>query len=171
MNQHKVKFVIAVFVLFLFVVAESLGQDEEEPKDLAPPAPKILKEGDKKQIDSAGDVRKQAQVALLLIEEKLKEAEVAAGRQDYRNVLNVLGNYHALLDYFLEILIESTKKDKKAFRALKDFEISLRQHIHRLELVRRQTPYSYGWHVQKLIRVVRQARARAVEPMYGDAIQ
>jgi UDP-N-acetylmuramate-alanine ligase len=164
------KVTVAVFVLFLFVVAESLGQDEEEPKDLAPPAPKILAEEDKKQIDNAGNIRKQAQVAMLLMEEKLKEAEVAADGQNYRNVLNALGNYHALLNYSLEILIESTKKDKKAFRALKDFEISLRRHTPRLELIRRQIPYSYGWHVQKLIRIVRQARTRAIEPMYGEAI-
>ncbi|GIU83085.1 MAG: hypothetical protein D6687_11385 [Acidobacteria bacterium] len=161
------KIAAAVFVLFMFAVMRSFGQDEEEPKDLSPPAPKILVERDKKQIDSAGNVKKQAEIAILLMEEKLQQAELSVDQQNYRDALNALGNYHALLDYSLEILIENVEKDKRTFRALKDFEISLRKHSPRLELLRRKMPYSYGWHVQKLIRIVREARTKAVEPMYG----
>jgi hypothetical protein len=161
--------VMVALALVLFLNAVAYMQ-EEEPKDLVPPAPKILTEKDEEQIRNAGDIRKQAEIALLLMEEKLKEAEMEISQQNYRGTLNALGRYHALLDYSLGILVENVKKDKKTFKALKEFEISLRQHTPRLELIRREMPYSYGWYVQRLIKIVRQARAKVIEPMYGEAV-
>ena len=57
-----------------------------------------------------------------------------------------------------------------SFKNLKRFEMSLRKFVPRLELIRRETPDRYGYHVKQLVRSVRKARTKAIAPLFGDTV-
>ena len=40
----------------------------------------------------------------------------------------------------------------------------------RLEVLRRAMPSSYAFHVQRLIKAVREARTKAIEPLFDDTV-
>jgi hypothetical protein len=46
----------------------------------------------------------------------------------------------------------------------------LREQTGRLEVMRRAMPSRYAFYVQKLIRFVRDARTKAIEPLFGETV-
>ena len=48
--------------------------------------------------------------------------------------------------------------------------MTLREFIPRLELLRRGLPFKYGYHVQKMIAYVVDARTEALEPLFADTV-
>lgn len=169
MIDIKVKVVLRVVLVgFLLSSQKAMAQDEE-PLDVAPPPAKLLLAEDKKQIDTEKNIKRQVEISLKLLEEKLKSAEDLANQQNYRATLDQLGTYQALIEYMLKLFEKYDKQDGRFFNAIKDFEIALRKQTPRLELIRREIPYRYGWYVQKLIRFVREARSKTIEPMLLDA--
>lgn len=154
--------------LALLLAIEAISQ-QEEPEDLAPPPVTILVEEEKMQIDTQNNLKKKVETSLKLLEERLKASEQATNEQNYRKALDHLGKYRALVEYMIKIFDQVKKQDKRFFSAIKDFEITLRKQTPRLELIRREMPLRYGWHVQRLIRFVREARGKTLEPMLIDA--
>jgi hypothetical protein len=155
--------------IFLFSVS-SLAQQDDEPKDLAPPSPKIITAEEKRLLDSTNDIKKRTETALSLMEGRLKKAEAATAEEDYRGALNALAGFQALLDDSIDFLTRRAGKNRKVLNSLKSVEIALRRQTPRLEIVRRGMPYRYGWYVQRLIKAVREARSKAVEPLFGETV-
>ncbi|MEK7855704.1 MAG: hypothetical protein AAB288_06415, partial [Acidobacteriota bacterium] len=58
----------------------------------------------------------------------------------------------------------------KVLNNFKRLEIGLRQFRPRLELIRRGIPSEYEPYLRSLIQYVRDARAKAVEPLFGDSV-
>jgi hypothetical protein len=83
-------------------------------------------------------------------------------------VFRELGGFHALVDDALEFLTTSESDKRKVLDNFKRFEIGLRSFMHRLELIRREMPPHREYYVRMLLREMREARARAVEPLFGD---
>jgi hypothetical protein len=46
----------------------------------------------------------------------------------------------------------------------------LRSYTPRLELIRRDLPIKYEYYVRVLIKVLREARARAIDPLFDDTV-
>lgn len=158
-----------VCVLISLFALNSFAQDEE-PIDLVPPSPKVFSEEEKRQLDSTNDIKKRTELALKLMEARLVKAETATTEEDYRGALESLAGFQALLDDSLKFLSRSNNGRGKVLSSFKNLEIVLRKQTPRLEVVRRGMPYRYGWYVQKLIKAVREARSKAVEPLFSDTV-
>lgn len=163
-------FVLSSFCLILLVSLSIRAQDDEMPKDVVPPSPKVLSEGEKSRLDSQSDAKKRTELAMEFMEARLKRAETAATEEKFRVVLDELAGYHALLDDTMNYLSKQNSKEKKVVNSYKNLELMLRKQTPRIEVARRALPFKYAWHVQKLIKAVREARSKAIEPLFGNTV-
>jgi hypothetical protein len=75
------------------------------------------------------------------------------------------------MDNTLDFLNKSDKDSGRVLDNFKRFEIGLRGFTPRLELIRRDLPIRYEFYVRNLIKNLRAARARAIEPLFDtDAV-
>ncbi|HXG83878.1 MAG TPA: hypothetical protein VNI84_07615, partial [Pyrinomonadaceae bacterium] len=58
----------------------------------------------------------------------------------------------------------------KVLNNFKRLELSLRRFVPRIELIRRELPAKYEFYVRNLIKNVRAARSKAVEPFFSDSV-
>jgi hypothetical protein len=158
----------ALISLLAFSAAAQSADDE--PKDLVPPSPKLISQEEKKQLEGQSDVKKRTELSLDFMEVRLKKAETATTEEDYRAALDALAGFQALLDDSLKFLARNNNESRKVLNSFKTLEMTLRKQTPRLEVVRRGMPFKYGWYVQKLIKAVRDARSKAVEPLFGDTV-
>mgnify|MGYP007106197188 CR=1 FL=1 len=101
---------------------------------------------------------------------RLKNAEGFVGKDQHDEVYRELGAFHGLMDNTLEFLDGSDRDSNKVLNNYKRFEMGLRQFRPRLELIRREIPLNYEPYVRNLIGYLRDTRAKAVEPMFGDTV-
>jgi hypothetical protein len=99
---------------------------------------------------------------------RVKIAEQYVPQEQYEMVFRELGGFHALVLDALEFLSDSDSDKKKVLDNFKRFEIGLRTFTVRLELIRREMPPQREYYVRLLLREMREARAKAVEPLFGD---
>lgn len=172
-NANGIQFLFFAFCLFAFAFCFSatpaLAQPAEEIETAPPPLKSISKE-EKLQLESEPNIKKYTQLALNLMEMRLKAAETQTNENNYREALDTLGGFQTLLENTLGFLSRNDVESDKVQNNLKRFELSLREKTSRLEVMRRAMPSRYAFHVQKLIRIVRDARSRAVEPLFGETV-
>jgi hypothetical protein len=109
-------------------------------------------------------------VAIDLMNLRVSAAEKRAAAEDFDAMYTELGAFQGLLDNTLEFLIRSDNDSDKVLNNFKRFEIGLRAFVPRIETVRRELPSSYEPYVKGLIRYIRDARGRALEPLFGDSV-
>jgi hypothetical protein len=161
-------FASCLFTLAFCFPATALAQPEEA--DVAPPPMKLISKEEKQQLEAEPNVKKYTQLALELMETRLKNAETLTTENNYREALNTLGGFQILLENTLGFLSRNNIESDKVQTNLKKLEISLREKTSRLEIMRRAMPSRYAFYVQKLIRIVRDARSKAVEPLFSDTV-
>jgi hypothetical protein len=164
---------VAIFFSFAFFCSQTAlyaQQEEEPPKDAAPPPLKILSKEEKKLLDSETNIKKRTQLSLELMETRLKSAETFIIQDDFQQSINELGGFQALLENAMNFLERRDVGGDKTDYNYKRLEIGLRRTVSRLELIRRELPFKYGYYVQKLQRYVRDARAKAVEPLFDNTV-
>jgi hypothetical protein len=81
-----------------------------------------------------------------------------------------LGGFHGLMDNMLAFLSNSDRDSNKVLNNFKRFEIGLRGFRTRLEMIRHELPIRYDQYVRNLVRNIRAARARAIEPLFDDTV-
>lgn len=158
-------------LLFSFTTFSALAQDDDDDpdKELAPPPVKVVSKDEKKLLDGEPNIKKRTQLTLELMDMKIADSEKASAEKNFTLTLNQLGSFEALMDNALTYLLKnniSNKTDKH----LKTLEIHLRKQIPKLETLRRELPYKYGYYVEKLMKSVRAARAKAIEPLFDDTV-
>lgn len=142
---------------------------EGVPADAPPPA-KIIPKAEKVQLEAETKFKDRTKLSLELMDSHLRSAEAHHDAGDMEAMFAELGMFHALVDDALAFLNKSGKSDRKALDSYKRLEIGLRGFAPRLELIRRDVPLSYEYYVRNLSIFLRNARARAVEPMFSDTI-
>ncbi|MGQ0543465.1 MAG: hypothetical protein ACT4O9_16740, partial [Blastocatellia bacterium] len=157
-----------IFVMLVFF-SSSFGQDPVDT-NTAPPPLKLLSADERKQLNSTIDVKKRTKLALDLMELRIKSSETSRVSSEYDAMFNALGGFQAIVDDTLEFLFESDKDKKKVIFNFKRFEIGLRAFSPRLELLRREVPPQYQAYIRELILDVRDARAKAIEPLFSDSV-
>lgn len=161
------------FALCLFTFAfcfPSAASAQPEESDVAPPPIKSISKEEKQQLEAEANVKKHTQLALSLMEARLKTAETFTNENNYREALNTLGGFQILMENTLGFLSRNNVENDKVQSNLKKLEMTLREQTLRLEVMRRAMPSRYAFYVQRLIRVVRDARSKAIEPLFGDAV-
>jgi hypothetical protein len=160
---------LLLLTVFCFpIFAQS--QDDEMPKDAAPPPLKVISKEDRKLLDAENNPKKRAQLSLDLLDLRLKAAEQFVAENKFQNTLTELGTFQALLDDVLKYLVSKDDGGGKADGNFKRLEIGLRKFTPRLELIRRELPYKYAYYVERIQKHLREARAKAIEPLFSDSV-
>lgn len=154
----------AIFVFFVFCQINFAQADEE------PPPIKILSKDEKSQLNAETDVKRRTKLSLDLMEARLVKAETFGTAENYPAMYAELGGFHALMDNTVNFLSNSDRDSGKVLNNFKRVELNLRKYISRLELIRRELPVRYEPYVRKLTKYVREARSRAVEPLFDDTV-
>jgi len=123
---------------------------------------------EKERLATAHEVKERTKLSLELMDARVKIAEQYLPQEQYEMVFRELGGFHALVLDALEFLSDSDSDKKKVLDNFKRFEIGLRTFTLRLELIRREMPPQREYYVRLLLREMREARAKAVEPLFGD---
>jgi hypothetical protein len=162
------------FTLFLFFTAgfvlSASAQQQNVIKDMVPPPLPIISKGESERLASEADMKKRVQLALELMEIRLKKAEALSSEKKYRESLDELGGFQAIMNDALRYLQRNDNRSKKVLNNFKRFEINLRSFVPRLELVRRLMPEKFAYHVVQLMKSVRKARSNAVEPLFDNTV-
>ncbi len=157
------------FAVFLFV-SNSFAQTDDPPADAAPPPMKLISKDEKKLLEAEGDIKKRVKISLELMDARILKAEKLKTEENFNESLTELAGFQALLDNTLSFLIKNDTGGDKIDRRFITFEIYLRKQIPRLEVLRRELPSRYGYHVGMIMKAVREARAKAVEPLFSDTV-
>ncbi|MEO5860427.1 MAG: hypothetical protein ABIR33_15940 [Pyrinomonadaceae bacterium] len=169
-NRYLVLF---AFTLFLAVAVGAQppipdGEDDFDP-DAAPPPVKAMSNTERTQLDGQPGLKERTKLALALMSSRLSKAEELNAKNEFAGMYNELGGFHALMDNTLEYLETAPRKDK-TLDNLKRFEMTLRGFAPRLALIRREAPQEYDHYVRVLLRYLRDARSKAIEPLFGDSV-
>lgn len=157
---------LTAYCLLLTVSAQA----DEPPKDAAPPPMKSIPKDERKSIEAEKDIKKRTKLSLDLLETHLSKAEQLTDQSEFQNALAELGNFHAILENILDYLNRRDDHSDKVDNNFKRLEIGLRKTIPRLEIVRRGMPFNYGYYVQQIQKSVRDARSKALDPLFGDSV-
>ncbi len=158
---------ILLFATCLILPFTISAQDDDLPEGVAPAATKDLSKDEKKLLEAeSSNTKKRTKISLQLMEARITSAEKSHAINSYQASLNDLAGFHAILDNILGFLLKTDANDRRFI----DFEIYLRKQIPRLETIRREMPYKYSYHVGKLMKAVREARAKAVEPIFENTV-
>lgn len=165
---------VAFFFLFAVCCPAILAQTDEidaaPPADVAPPPMTILSKSEKQQLDGEENIKKRTQLCIDLMDSRLKAAEGLIEQSKFQESINELGGFQALLENALNYLNRHDNDSSKVDYNFKRLEIGLRQTVSRLEMVRRGMPFKYGYYVLRLQKFVRDARAKAIEPLFSDTV-
>ncbi len=155
--------------LILFLPSLTIAQEQFDTDD-APPPLKIISKQEKSLLDVETNVSDRTKLSLVLMENRLKKAEDFYTRESYVEMSDELGGFSALMDNTLNFLKKNDNGGGKILNNFKRLEINLRRFAPRLELIRRELPMRFESYVRNLIKSVRQARAKAVEPLFDDSV-
>jgi hypothetical protein len=164
---------LSVFFCLVFVyfcLPSIVFAQDEIPLDVAAVPDKKFSESEKKSLENEKNVKKRTQLSIDLMESRLRTTEMLIQEPKFQEALNEIGIYQGLLEDSFKFLEQNDLKNDKVQDNFRKLEIVLRKHITRLELIRREMTYKYAWHVQKLMKFVREIRAKAVEPLFSDTV-
>lgn len=143
---------------------------QDDPPDTAPPPLKIVSKDERQKLDAEDDIKDRTNLALRMMDARLDSAEMHCANKNFDTMFRELGFFHALVDDSVTFLEKHDKSSKKVLDTFKKLEIGLRGFIPRLETVRRELPLRYEDYVLHLMKFVREARARAIDPMFSDSV-
>lgn len=161
---------LAACVIFLLHLGVGVTRGQTEEQDIAPPPLKFVSKEELAQLNIVTDVKKRTKLALLLMSGRLTQAETFHTQEQFDDMFKQLGGFHGLMDNTLAYLDSGNENSGKVLSNYKRFEIGLREYRPRLELIRRDLPLRYEFYVRNLIIYLRDARAKAVEPMFSDSV-
>jgi hypothetical protein len=167
--RKPILFCLLLFAFCFSAVPGVLAQDDE-PLHAAPPPVKYLSKDEKTVLNAENDLKKRTKLAIDLMSLRLKKAEDLQTQESFNALFNELGGFHALMDLTLIYVKQNNTGNGKSLESFKRFEIALRGFTPRLETIRRELPERYEYYVRGLLRNVRETRAKAVEPFFGETV-
>lgn len=168
-NSKPVYLLLFAFSV-LFCVNVSAQEGEEIPANLAPPPVKFISKEEKSALAGSSDIKDRTKLAIDLMEARLKKAETLNTSESYSDALNELGSFTALMNDTLKFLNNKDDGRGKVMTTFKRFEMALRTFTPRLELIRRELPERFEYHVRTMLRSVRDARSKAIEPFFSTTV-
>lgn len=160
-----------IYIAFLVVtVAIPVAYAQKADDDSYPPPPRTISKEEKARLVAETDVKRRTKLALEFMEARMKQAEALHSLPDFDAMFVELGAFHALVDDTLEFLTGSSTDSDKVLNNLKRFEIGVRGFVPRLELIRRDLPFRYEFYVRRLAIFLRDAREKAIEPLFSDTV-
>jgi len=167
---RKTLFILLFLLLTAYCSLLTAHAQDDEQRDTAPPPLKIASKEEIRQLNAETDIKKRTKLALDLMEIRLKKAETLNSQEQYSEMFDELGGFHALIDKALDFLDRNDNGGGKVLNNFKRMEISLRAFLPRLEIIRRDLPAKYEFYVRDLAKSVRRARSKAIEPLFSDTV-
>ena len=130
----------------------------------------MLTKEERTSLESLVDAKARTKAALEYMNTHLTAAESYNERHEYDTMFHELGGFHGLLDNTLLFLTKGDRTSNRMLDNLKRFEIGLRGFTPRLEVIHRELPFRYEDYVRKLIAYVRNARTKALDPLFSDTV-
>lgn len=162
-------FCFSALLAFCFLFSSNVFA-QVQLDDIEPPPLKLLSKAERSQLEAAADIKPRTKLALEFMEARLVKAESFGAREEYREMFDELGGFHALVDNTLDFLNAYNNDSGKVLNNFKRIELSLRKYITRLELIRRDLPIRYELYVRRLVKYTREARTKAVEPLFDTTV-
>jgi hypothetical protein len=157
------------FALSVLCFSPILASAQDEiPPDASPPPLRQLSKSEKDQLATAREVKERTKLSLMLMDARVKNAEQYLPQERFEMIFRELGGFHALVDDALAYLSTAESDKGKVLDNFKRFELGLRAFTPRLEMIRRDMPPQREYYIRILLREMRDARARAVEPLFGE---
>ena len=128
---------LLLFLLFPACLSISINAQENIIKDGVPPPLSIVSKNEEIQLDAETNLKKRTELSLDLMENRLKKAEMFSNEKKYKETLDELGGFQAIMRNTLGFLQKNDNGKGKVLNNFKRFEINLRKFVPRLELVRR----------------------------------
>ena len=163
--------ILGLFVLILsvgFLATQIRAQDD--PDDLLPPPLRVISKDEKSRLDLDSEVKSRTKLALELMSGRLAAAEKKLSTSSFDEMMSDLGGFEALLDNHLEFLTRNDNDSSRVLDNFKRFEIGLRSFVPRIETIRRELPQRFEQLVRSVGKYLRDARTRALEPMFSDTV-
>ncbi len=169
LNRKQFSFFIILLIACGFLCFPGNSSAQQKLDDLVPPPLNILTKNEKKQLDAETKMKNRTKLALELMEIRLEKSAKFLESNKYRDSLNELGGFQALVRNTLKYLKQYEGR-KASLKNFKRFEMTLRGFLPKLELIRREMPIEYSYHVRQMMKFVHDTRSKAIEPFYGDVI-
>lgn len=162
--------IIGLFCLLLILsfVPTVLGQEDDT--DAAPPPVKTVPRPEKDELAAEASLKARTTTSLDLMDEHIAAAEKLSTDHNATAAFKELGMFEALMDDSVTYLSKRDTNSNKTLDALRKLEIGLRGFMPRLETIRRLLPLNCDDYVRKLMKNLREARAKAVDPMFSDNV-
>ncbi len=170
LRSRMLFFCLSLCAFQILLVSPVFAQETQEPQKEVPPPLRLLSKEEKSGLAAQSDIKKRTVLTLELMEARLLKAETFKMKEDFRPMFDELGGFRALMDDTLNFLSRNNAGSGKVLNNFKRIEISLRKYITRLELIRRDLPPEYEPYVRRLVKYVREARTKAVEPLFGETV-
>jgi hypothetical protein len=164
--MRRLSLLITILLAASAVVA---GQDVISD-EIAPPPLRLISQDEKNKLSAETHVKRRTKRALELMDARLMQSEALSTAHDYDQMFVELGAFHGLMDDMLAFLDDKDKDSGKVLNNFKRFEIGLRRFTPRLEVLRRELPIRYEMYVRSLLKNLRAARAKAIEPLFDDTV-
>lgn len=148
----------------------ALAQQPRSPRMPAPPPMRFVSRDERAQLTSARDSKARVKTTLELAQGHLTQAEAFTSQKRADSASEEIGRYLGLVDDARQF-IGSLNREKGSTRDLyRYFEISLRAHIPRLAVMRRDTPADYAGHIRAAEDHVKNTRSEALDSFYGHSV-
>ena len=165
---HFLLIAFSLVLTFPLAAQEEVSYDDR-PADLVPPPLNLISKDESKQLEAEGKMKNRTKLALELMEARLLKSEELLAQNDYGESLSHIGIFQGLLIDTMKFL-KSNQNNKGVENNYKRLEMQLRDFMPRLELIRREMPNKYGYHVKQMLFFVRDARTRALNPLFEDTV-
>jgi hypothetical protein len=162
--------VFALISIFLLALLSGYAFSQDPSDDPAPPPLKLLSKTERTQLSEKTELKDRANLALQLMEARLKAAEKFRTDENYSLMYDELGGFHALMDNTLDFLLHNGSNEGRRLSSLKKFEIGLREFVPRVEAIRREAPVSFEPYVENLLKYISDAREKAIQPFFGNTV-
>jgi hypothetical protein len=157
-----------VFAVILGFCSSLYAQDPQE--DPAPPPLKMMSKTERSQLTDKLDIKERTNLALQFMDLRVKSAEKFRTDENYSLMYAELGGFHALMENTLDYLLHTPVNEGKRLNSLKKFEISLREFTPRIEALKRDSPANFEPYIKSLLKYIDDARDKAVEPFFRNAV-
>jgi hypothetical protein len=163
-------FSAAAGLIFAFAFAAGLPAQATHQDDQAPPPLRRISKDEKSRLESSKEPKQRIAAALALMDGRIKRAEELKNAENFDLMFLELGGFHGLMDNTLDFLNADLRQRGKALNHFKRYEMGLRTFTPRLELIRRDLPLRYDPYVVRLLKYLRDARTKSIEPFFGDTV-
>ena len=167
-SGRAISVLFITLVVLLLVSAPTFAQDD--PDEVAAPPLKLISKEEKSRLTSARDLKERTKVAVELLTSRISTAEKLLAAGNFEGVFSELGVFQGLLDDHLEFMIRRDNDSGRALDNFKRFEIGLRSFMPRIEAIRRDMPSRFEPFVRSVGKYVRDARSKALEPLFSDTV-